>query len=230
VDVSKLFDYAAVTSAYGVGNDSDLKFRTRLPVPAARDTMTILHGIDPSLGHVRAVKAAAAHIELVAAGAEPGLHQQSMSTDWTTDGVAPEGNTYTLGGIIDVVFGDSHAMLGAPGYPPFRSEPCDIEPADLAAVNGEDPNATWSPCSVRTLADGSTVSTSTSKRGPGTLVFAVREFPGGRGGIAVLAIDHPLIPAPSGQQLDAAHVLTPSPWTEQSLADVLSLPELTPAL
>jgi hypothetical protein len=230
VDVSKLFEYAAVTSAYGKGDPSDDTLRTKLPLAAAQDAMTVLRAVDPTLAHVRALKAAATDVKIVTDGSVPGLHQESLSAAWTADGVAPYGNTYTRSGDIEVDFGASHAMLGAPGFPPSSNAPCGIEPADLGLVHGGDPNAPWSACSVRTLADGSTVSTSTSKRGPGTIMFAVREFPGGRGGIAIIANDFPMIQPDPGQQLDAAHVLSPSPWTEQSLAAALSSPDLAPAL
>lgn len=230
VDVSKLFEYAAVTSAYGQGDASDDKLRTRLPLAAAREAMMVLRGIDPTLAHVRALKAAATAVDIVADGSEPDLNQESLSSAWTADGVTPYENTYTRSGNVEVYFGDSHAMLGAPGAPPLRNPPCGIVPADLGLVLADNPNASWTACSVRTLADGSTVSTSTSARGPGTIMFAVREFPGGRGGIVVLANDFPMIDPPAGQELDAAHVLSPSPWTEQSLAEALSAPDLTPAL
>ena len=228
-DVSKLFDYAAVSSAYGSGTDADQAYRTRLPTSAARDTMTVLSAIDPSLAHARESKADAAAVKIVPDGSDHGLHQMILGSAWTVDGVAPLENTYTLGGHIEVGFGDSHAMLGAPGYPHRADQPCGIEPPNLGLDHRGDPNAPWTTCTVRTLSDGSTVSTSSSQRGPGTITFAVREFAGGRGGITVTAADFPLVIAPSGQ-LDAAHVLSPSPWTEQSLAAALSSPDLVPAL
>lgn len=229
VDISKLFDYAIVASVYG--NDS-LKQppRTELPVSAARDTMTILRAVDPSSAHARAVKAASADVKIVPDGSEPELHQVSLGSAWTTDGKQPYTNTYTLGGYLEIDFGDSHAMLGSPGYPPQGAGPCGIEPADLGMVHSGDPNSPWTACTVRKLDDGSTVSTSSSRRGPGTITFAVREFPGGHGGIAITAIDFPLVHSLAGAPLDAAHVLSPSPWTELSLATVLSSPGLQPAL
>jgi hypothetical protein len=229
-DVSKLFDYAAVSSAYGSGTDADQAYRTKLPTSAARDTMTVLNTVDTSLAHARALKAASADVKIVPDGSDHGLHQMILGSAWTVDGVAPLENTYTRGGDLEIGFGDSHAMLGAPGYPQSPDQPCGIEPADLGLVHGGDPNAPWTPCTVRTLSDGSTVSTSSSQRGPGTITFAVREFAGDRGGITITAADFPLVTPPSGGQLDAAHVLSPSPWTEQSLAAALSSPDLVPAL
>jgi hypothetical protein len=49
------------------------------------------------------------------------------------------------------------------------------------------------------------------------------------GGSVVAVVAIPVI-SPASGQLDAAHVLSPSPWSEQSLADALSSPSLTPGL
>lgn len=229
--MADLLKYADVST--GMTNPPSDKPMNWVPQAAARDTALVLAHLDPSHGHLRALKANAGNGDHVLPDADPqsrSTTRVALDATWTVDGVTPQVRTHTLSGTVQVCFGSDPAQLGLGGLdtPPGSPLPCGYGVRDLGLVSG--PAPAWSTCTTKTLDDGSKLSTASAQFGPGTLTVAFREFPQGHGGIAIYATDYPPVGTATAPGPERAVVLSPSPFTPSALADALSDPALTPGL
>lgn len=189
-----------------------------IPSSALRATSTIVTSLDPGLKHLRSGSTVRSALNAVGDATFDARNtaEIGLASQWTTDG-APVVDTPSEKptGALLISFFDSARRMRPTGDPvSSTTEPCGI------GTRSPD-SSPWSPCTVVALPDGSQVESTVMHNGPGTVVEVVREFPGGAGGIVVHAADFDRI---GGRTPDASQIVTPTPWTVQSLVAALSDP------
>jgi hypothetical protein len=168
------------------------------------------------------------------------LSELTLDGVWTTDGATPKSNVAVLGkafGAVSISYASNSNTLGvmssAKTDVSYGNLPCGYMTRDVfLSQPGHTTN--WSECVVKKLPDGSKIDVASTANGAGTVVFAVRQFPGDQGGVSVVVWDYPQYgvskdggPSLPGAAPDPSTVVTPSPFSADLLVKALSDPSIT---
>jgi hypothetical protein len=260
-ELARVFQYFSIFTSgtkSGAYPQADAHGVTTTPIPAAAagTATALISQLDPGHSHIGLIPSDFASDEAVTvlADDDPVAKDQSVlgfSGTWTPSGEISSSPTSgpTQNGTLSIQFDASGFGLGPAST---GTDGCGISANSAAngAANesaaaysdgaGWATNAKWSPCATSTLADGSTLMSSSESYGDFVIDNAARVFPNGAGAIEIawqnFTFGAPVSASPntSGQEPtprpDPATVLSPSPYTMQQLLDALSAPSVVPGL
>ncbi len=226
-----VFDYADITVGSSVsGGPSGV-----VPASAVDWSSLLIDALDPGHAHLRRMSSAPQRMKSVAdrSSAAKSISDVLASSVWTADGTVPAREAKVPSGSLQVLTAYKQDALGSSVYnKPDTSVynlPCGY--ALMAAQPFHDTpgqhDAHWSTCKVQQLGDGSKIDSSSTPDGTGTVIVAVRQFPGNAGGIAVVWTSYGNWKTNIGDARamdrapDPAVVLKRPPFTEQQLVAAL---------
>ncbi|MBW8804244.1 MAG: hypothetical protein JF587_10370 [Catenulisporales bacterium] len=235
-----VFHYARITSSGTSSGNVDI--RQHVPKTAAADVAALIGRLDPAGAHLRGEPdGPTPDPPRIVSDDEPALKQVvsiTLGSTWTADGsapahpVAPARPPYAR--VSYAFFNDVNVLRGGGiGLSSnTRPQPCGYSVDQVLTARmsiSPAPPPQWSACRRTVLSDGSTVGVTSARFGAGMETVAVRVFGSGNV-VALLGWDYSAPRVDITGPADAGSVVTPAPWTEDSIVAALSDPEIKPVL